>query len=41
MRTRVALAVAASLASPATAYAGQQTATERPWTIALKREAAH
>jgi len=34
MRTRVALAVAASLASPATAYAGEQTVTVGPWTIA-------
>ena len=33
MRTRVALAVAASLASP-TAYAGEQTVTVGPWTIA-------
>ena len=34
MRTRVALAVAASLASPTTAYAGEQTVTVGPWTIA-------
>ena len=34
MRTRVALAVAASLGAPATAYAGEQTVTVGPWTIA-------
>ena len=34
MRTRVALAVAASLASAATAYAGEQTVTVGPWTMA-------
>jgi hypothetical protein len=34
MRTHLALAVATSLATPATAYAGEQTATVGPWTMA-------